>query len=137
MKNRTCRIRGKKRRGEWAELVFMAMAALFGLDVSRPYGESSRYDVSVEYRGRFRRVQVKSTLHPRRRKEYCINVLGSGNRPYEPGSVDFIAAYLIPIDTWYIIPFSAIKGHCSLRFAPGGPRQKYEKYREAWELLRA
>jgi PD-(D/E)XK endonuclease len=34
-------------------------------NVSKPWGDSSRYDVSVEDEGRFRRVQVKSTDAPR------------------------------------------------------------------------
>ena len=46
--------------------------------------------------------------------------------------------YLIPIDTWYIIPFEVIGlTNSSLHFTPGGKvRQKHEAYREAWHLLR-
>src|SRR5438552_12970322 len=54
--------RHPKRRGEWVELQFMARAAAHGLTVSKPWGDSARYDFIVEQRGRFRRVQVKSTL---------------------------------------------------------------------------
>ena len=50
-----------KRRGEWVELIFMMRAAELEFNVSKPWGDSSRYDVSVEDGGRFRRVQVKST----------------------------------------------------------------------------
>ena len=136
MMQRVSKILGVKRQGEWAELLFMTMAAFFGLNVSRPYGDSSQYDVSVEWQGRFRRVQVKSTLYRRRGNAYSLNVMGPGRRPYAAGSVDFIAVYLIPADIWYIIPYSEIEGNCSLHFTPGGRRQKYEKYREAWERLR-
>ena len=46
-----------KRRGEWVELIFMMRAAELGFNVSKPWGDSNRYDVSVEDEGRFRRVQ--------------------------------------------------------------------------------
>jgi hypothetical protein len=37
-----------KRRGEWVELIFMMRAAELEFNVSKPWGDSSRYDVSVE-----------------------------------------------------------------------------------------
>jgi hypothetical protein len=47
------------------------------------------------------------------------------------------AILLIPIDEWYIIPFAAMgKKNCSIHFTPKSKRQKYGRYREAWELLR-
>src|SRR5438876_2244079 len=55
-------IKDHKQRGEWAELRFMARAAEHGLSVSKPWGDSQRYDVTVEHNGRFLRVQVKSTV---------------------------------------------------------------------------
>ncbi len=51
-----------KERGEWAEMRFMARAAEHGFRVSKPWGESSRYDFAVEANGRFLRIQVKSTV---------------------------------------------------------------------------
>ena len=54
-----------KRRGEWVELIFMMRATELEFDVSKPWGDSSRYDVSLEDAGRFRRVKVKSTEVPR------------------------------------------------------------------------
>jgi hypothetical protein len=50
-----------KQRGEWVELLFMTRAAERGFNVSKPWGDSARYDVSLEHNGRFLRVQVKST----------------------------------------------------------------------------
>lgn len=133
-----CRIRGCKERGEWAELAFMARAAKEGLRVSKPHGDSARYDVVVEYGGRFLRVQVKSTMYRRRNgASYSLNVLGPRRKKYRPGSVDLFAIYLIPRDEWYIIPFRAIgRTRSSLHFTPGGKRTRYERYREAWELLK-
>jgi hypothetical protein len=58
--------------------------------------------------------------------------------PYLPGEIDFFAVYIIPEDTWYIIPLAATRGKTSLLFRrrrdpkPG----LYDAYREAWHLLR-
>jgi hypothetical protein len=126
-----------KERGEWAELCFMAKAAGKGLRVSKPYGDSACYDVGVERKDRILRVQVKSTMYRRRGIEsYSLNVHGPRRQLYEKGTVDFFAVYLIPTDTWYILPFEDMGGNFSLHFTPGGTRKKWEKYREAWELLK-
>jgi hypothetical protein len=137
MKDRVPRLQDCKQRGEWAELCFMARAAQEGLKVSKPYGDSSSYDVGVQYHGRILRVQVKSTIYKRRGIDsYSLNIHGPRRQLYPSGSFDFFAVYLIPIDTWYIIPFADIATNFSLHFTPGSKRQKYEKYREAWHLLR-
>jgi hypothetical protein len=58
--------------------------------------------------------------------------------PYLPSEIDFFAAYIIPEDTWYILPLAATHGVTSLLFRrhrdpkPG----LYDPYREAWHLLR-
>jgi hypothetical protein len=58
--------------------------------------------------------------------------------PYLPGEIDFLAAFIIPENTWYIIPLHAFLGSTSLLFRrrtdpkPG----LYDAYREAWHLLR-
>ena len=126
-----------KERGEWAELMFMARARREGLIVLKPYGESACYDVAVDWRGRFWRVQVKSTLYRRRNGEYSLNVLGPKRQAYAANEVDFFAVYLIPIGAWYIIPYEAAgREHKSLHFTVNSARHKYRSYREAWHLLR-
>ena len=37
-----------KERGEWVELQFMARAVRNGFKVSKPWGDSSAYDVGIE-----------------------------------------------------------------------------------------
>ncbi|MBZ5678629.1 MAG: hypothetical protein LAO24_00840 [Acidobacteriia bacterium] len=41
----------------------MTRAAERGFNVSRPWGDTARYDVSIEREARFLRVQVKSASH--------------------------------------------------------------------------
>jgi len=131
-----------KQQGEWAELCFMARAAGQGLRVWKPYGGSAGYDVGVEWvapgrEGRILRVQVKSTVYKRRGECYSLNVMGPQRERYPSGVVDFFAIYLIPIDTWYIIPYALMgRTNCSLHFTPDSKRHKYAPYREAWHLLR-
>src|SRR5579859_7785776 len=55
-------IRNHKKRGQWAELRFMAKATEFGYQLAKPVGDSTQYDVVVDLGGRFISVQVKSTL---------------------------------------------------------------------------
>jgi len=132
-----------KERGEWAELYFMMMAAGLGMRVSKPFGDFGRYDVGVEShihhnQARVLRVQVKSTIYKRRGDCYSLNVMGPQRKKYRPGTVDFFAILLIPIDDWYIIPFDVIgRKNSSLHFTPASKRQKYGPYREAWHLLQA
>jgi hypothetical protein len=131
------KLAGCKERGEWAELYFMMMAVGLGMKVLRLFGDSGRYDVGVENGSRVVRVQVKSTIYKRRNGEYSLNVMGPQRKKCEPGSVDFFAILLIPIDDWYILPFDVMgRTNSSIHFTPKGARQKYGEYREAWHLLR-
>jgi len=128
---RTC-----KEQGEWAELCFMARARQLGLNVVKPYGDSARYDVGIENGGRLLRVQIKSTTFVRGRT-YTCNLVGPKHEAYEEGVLDFYAVYLVPVDLWYILPHEAArKTSVSFQFTPTREGHKYEKYLEAWHLLR-
>jgi len=129
------KIKHAKRRGEWAEMRFMAMATENGLEVAKPYGEMAHYDFAVEHEGKFARVQVKSTLAKHGRGGFACTLRG-GMGPYGPNDFDFLAVYLIPYDLWYIIPKKNIRGQFSLGLYPNLRKAKYEPYREAWNLLR-
>jgi PD-(D/E)XK endonuclease len=129
------RIKHPKLRGEWAELCFMVRAAEKGLQVSKPWGETARYDFAVERDGHFARVQVKSTMF-RDRGGYSCTVRGCRG-PYVGDPFDFVAAYLIPEDLWYIIPEEVIRGQGSIAVYPRLKKSKYGRYREAWHLLGA
>jgi hypothetical protein len=133
MKNDGMRIKHPKLRGEWAELRFMTRAAEHGLCVTKPWGETARYDFAVEHGGHFVRVQVKSTMFVDR-GGYSCSVRGCSG-PYEGDPFDYLAVYLIPEDLWYIIPAEKVRGQGSVALYPRLKKSKYEKYREAWGLL--
>ena len=130
-------IKNHKLRGEWAELVFMARAKQMGLGVPTPWGESSRYDVMLEHEGRYMRVQVKSTIYRVGNAYVCNTRPDNDDQPYTTRQIDFLAAYVIPANVWYILPAKVatrLKGNIWL--SPHKKGHKYEPFMEAWELLR-
>ena len=135
MTNRGIDIKDDKQRGEWAEMCFMQRAAEQGLRVTKPYGDSAHYDFAVEHNGRFLRVQVKSTKF-KRRGSYVCTVLAA-HKPYKASQIDFVAAYVIPADAWYIIPAHACCARHSIHLTPYLKTSRYGRYREAWHLLRS
>ena len=134
-----------KRRGELAELAFTFKATGVGFAVSKPYGDSERYDFIVDSHEpdvmpKLYRVQVKcSTVLLD--GQYHVNAHRQVNGravPYKLTEIDFIAAYVIPEDSWFILPLHDIVGICSLLFRSKRDRKPgmYDAYREAWHLLR-
>src|SRR2546428_12026424 len=101
---RTVVFKNFKERGEWVELRFMAQAMGLGLRVSKPWGDSSAYDVGVESGSRILRVQVKSTTSRIGSGYLCRLKPNPATEPYTEEQLDFFAAYVIPEDVWYLIP---------------------------------
>lgn len=133
-------IRHPKRRGEWVELQFMARAAAHGLTVSKPWGDCARYDFIVESRGKFHRVQVKSTTNAKDGAYLCntasVNPYENFARSYTREQIDFFAFYIIPEDVWFIVPIAAMGGaKYAVYLNPRRSRGKYFRYLEAWHLL--
>jgi hypothetical protein len=115
---------------------FMVRATDHDLPVSKPWGDSRSYDLVVGWPGHFLAVQVKSTTLEVEAGGYACCVT-KGRRPYPPGSFDFLAAYVIYDDAWYIIPAEKIQDLARITVYPQSAKSKYAKYREAWHLLRA
>jgi PD-(D/E)XK endonuclease len=97
-----------KERGEWVELQFMARALRKRFKVSKPWGDSSAYDVGVEHGQRFLRVQVKSTSYRLANGYLCGFRPNQKKKRYNRRKVDFFAAYIVPEDVWYIIPAAVV-----------------------------
>src|SRR5437763_7478964 len=97
-----------KLQGEFAESVFVTECLRRGFAVARPHGDSTAYDLLVDSAGSISRVQVKSVsvLHPPH-GIYHVAVMrsvASSKKPYQRGDFDLLAAYIIPLSLWYIIP---------------------------------
>jgi hypothetical protein len=132
------KIKNGKRRGEWAELQFIAAAAKHGLQVFNPWGESSTYDAVIETHGHFVRVQIKSTTSRRPEGCYRCNVHPASGLPYKRGDFDYLAAYVIPEDVWYIIPAKRIVTgkKTAIMLYTTHPTSRWAPYQEAWDQLR-
>lgn len=135
-KRRTKIIKDKKERGEWAESVFIARATEEGLPASKPWGDTRSYDCVVGRPGKFVAVQVKCTIFKNPESEGYICSTSSSHKRYRPGAFDFLAAYVIPEDSWYIIPAKLILGKKAISLCTVSGEAKYEEYREAWHILR-
>jgi hypothetical protein len=130
-----------KQQGEWVEVCFVAAALRRGLQVSKPYGDSCRYDFLVasgsRHQVKISRVQVKS-VSVLNGSSFRITLSRGGGRKtgYRHCDLDYIAAYVIPHDVWYIISIAAVAGLKSVRLCPHRPSQcRLELYRNAWHLL--
>jgi PD-(D/E)XK endonuclease len=129
-------VKNRKRRGEWAELRFMAEAAQRGLSVSKPWGDSERYDVGIEHNEQYQRVQVKSVTWHQRLSYRCG--IGCG-RAYKSNEIDFFAIFIVPEEVWFIVPVRVVvaSGFRTICLTPSSKKNRYEIYREAWHLLRS
>ena len=145
-------IQHAKRRGEWAELRFQLRASELGLILARPCGDCAPYDFLVacpekaiteqracperansDRRGHFLRVQVKCTLYKRDHSYLCC--LTANHHLYTPDQIDFFAAYVIPVDGFYILPLAATNSQPDILLSPHRQKSKYSAYKEAWHLL--
>jgi hypothetical protein len=125
-----------KHRGELAELVFMRKAASRGYAVSKPWGDSERYDFVVRVGKLFWRVQVKSVrAKAPQRPHYCLTTVHSQKIPYSSEDIDFLVAYIFPEDAWYIFPATEVENRKMLYINPNSQRRRFEEFREAWKLM--
>jgi PD-(D/E)XK endonuclease len=133
----------RKQRGELAEMGFMFKAAGLGFGVAKPCGDSEHYDFILDSGERLWRVQVKSTYVPRS-DSYYLSARGGLDgkfKAYTAEQIDILVAYIVVEDAWYVVPVAAFVPRTGLRFFPSGCKRKsiglYEKYREAWDLMKA
>jgi PD-(D/E)XK endonuclease len=130
-----CADRTRKSYGEASEAAFLARACALGFSVATPWGDSNRYDLLLDTGRRLWRVQVKSSQRFAEGR-YRVSNTGSGDQLYSSDEIDFIAAHVVPLDLWYIVPIAAIGSSKGLRFYPyRHSRGRLEKYREAWCLF--
>jgi hypothetical protein len=123
----------RKRSGEAAEAAFLAKASSLGFAVAKPWGDSERYDFILDSGHGFVSVQVKSTQCC---AESRYHVKAAGWKDiYTLDEIDFLVAYIVPEDLWYVVPVAAFASRKGLHFYPhSGRRALYEQYREAWCL---
>jgi hypothetical protein len=132
-----------KRTGEHSEIAFLYRSDQRQFAISRPFGDSERYDFILDNRPRpvvtLNRIQVKCTecLRAGAYETRATYTVGKGRAVYTKRDIDFIAAHVVPLDIWYIIPVEVCTPQPMLRFYPHrkAKKMRLEKYREAWHLL--
>jgi hypothetical protein len=87
----------------------------------------------VDQGERIVRVQVKSTTFEEGAGYSCT--LKDSKGPYKKNSFDYVAAYVIPEDVWFILPEKKVRGMWSVGLYSKLERSKYYAYKEAWHLL--
>lgn len=132
--------RTRKEQGELAEIYFLLKATLRGFTISKPWGDSRRYDFVLDNGFRLMRIQVKSVsrIMPGQNHFRAHASTQNGAKPYTTSQIDFLAAYVFPLDTWYIIPAHVLRGRECVHLMPhvAGSRAEFEPFRETWDLLR-
>lgn len=127
----------RKERGEMGEAAFLAVAAALGLRVSKPWGESSRYDLIVDSGKKLLRVQVKSAHRAGEYGGYTFHAHGNSSRVYGADEIEVLAAYVVPVGAWYLFPVEEFRKYRSMKLFPESRRRrsKFERFREAWWFL--
>lgn len=122
-----------KPKGELVELKFQVEAMSRNLIVAKPYGDSMPYDFIVDNGTRLLKIQVKATSY-RCERQGCYKVIaakGSYTKDlYSKKDVDFFACYIIPENTWYIIPIESVTTK-SLRLS-----KSKDFFKNNWDLLK-
>jgi hypothetical protein len=126
--------------GERSEAAFLHRAAGLGFGVAKPWGDSLRYDFILDNSERLIRVQVKCTecIRARAYETRATYTTGKTRAVYTRKDIDYIAAHVVPLDLWYIVPVEVCTPAPMLRFYPHrkAKRMRLEKFREAWRQLR-
>ena len=129
-----------KRIGELAEAAFVVKAAGLGFAVSKPWGDSERYDFILDSGPRTWRVQIKCTESLSNRGYQVQSTYTDRKQKghYTAADIDVLVAYILPLDLWNVIPAQAFPSSASIRLYPEGNisrHARFEQYREAWHLF--
>ncbi len=129
-----------KQLGEIAEAEFIAKAVGLGFVVAKPWGDSEPYDFIVNPKKSFHfwRVQVKSAHTVGADGGCSFRAHDHQMRSYSAETIDVLVAYARPMNAWYVMPVRVVEELKSLMLYPESrkKRSRFEKWREAWEILR-
>jgi hypothetical protein len=140
---KSLRMQGKippKRMGELSELDFLRKTMGMGMIVSKPWGDSYRYDFVVDTGGKLWRAQVRSTEHRFGVRGYQVHAsvyVGRKIVGLTEKDIDVLVGYIVSRDIWYVVPVRAFVPRKNLWFYPDGSKKgaMFEKYREAWWVI--
>jgi hypothetical protein len=126
--------------GELSELDFLRKAMGMGMIVSKPWGDSYRYDFVCDTNGKLWRAQVRSTEFRFGARGYAVHAsyyVGRKIVGLTPKDIDVLIGYIVSRDIWYVVPVRAFTPRKNLWFYPDGSKKgaMFEKFREAWGIM--
>src|SRR5580658_7236849 len=129
-----------KRMGELSELDFLRKAMGMGMIVSKPWGDSYRYDFVCDAGGQLWRAQVRSTEDRFGARGYAVHAsvyVGRKIVGLTKKDIDVLIGYIVSRDIWYVVPVEAFVPRKNLWFYPDGSKKgaMFEKWREAWWVM--
>jgi PD-(D/E)XK endonuclease len=129
-----------KRMGELSELDFLRKAMGMGMIVSKPWGDSYRYDFVCDTNGKLWRTQVRSTEDRFGARGYAVHAsvyVGHKIVGLTKKDIDVLIGYIVSRDIWYVVPVEAFVPRKNLWFYPDGSKKgaMFEKWREAWWVM--
>jgi hypothetical protein len=129
-----------KRMGELSELDFLRKAMGMGMIVSKPWGDSYRYDFVCDTGRRLWRAQVRSTEHRFGARGFAVHAsvyVGRKIVGLTEKDIDVLIGYIVSRNIWYVVPVRAFVPRKNLWFYPDGSKKgaMFEKFREAWWVM--
>jgi len=108
-----------------------------GMIVSKPWGDSYRYDFICDTNGKLWRAQVRSTEFRFGARGYQVHAsvyVGRKIVGLTEKDIDVLIGYIVSRDIWYVVPVRAFTPRKNLWFYPDGSKKgaMFEKFREAW-----
>ena len=127
----------QSRVGEVGELLIAAKLVELGFDVYWAANQNSHaFDLVSHFRGKLNRIQVKTRSIPRKLR-IGQDVKVDGEKNFK--NYDFLICHLHHHNATYVLPAEAAKAN-NITFYPDGLTDtavsSYEKYRDAWHLLK-
>lgn len=120
--------------GELTELKCQLYCLEKGYIVSKPILDNARYDMLLDYNGKFYRIQIKTSRWMSEEHEGIIfncrsqHSVSGGNKimKYTPEEIDFFMTEFE--NEYYLIPCDKSKNEMRLRFKPTKNNQDHKAY---------
>lgn len=135
-----------KQKGNLTELKCLVFFVENGFEVSVPYGENSRYDMILDYKGKLLKIQCKTCHVSQGTEEQPETIMfatcsmrynGSGPKRvyYSKDEIDYFAT--VYKDKVYLVPVEECSADKKLRFVPPSNGQRVGiSFAEDYEALK-
>lgn len=130
-----------RNKGALAEYRFISTAISLDLKVLTPAVEGYAYDCVIDNGESFYRIQIKYASRNKRTPSSFSAMVHRTNSThkqqfsqYTAQEVDYFAIYIWYIDTFFIIPLSAVPGS-SIHLNLANDKNQYTRYKNNWKQL--